>query len=170
MTRADDGFTLTETLMALLVVSLALAGILTATSMVARSNANSARHLADDREIDGLVKKLRLLVPDNAPANHVVGNVSSVAVDCGASRCRFSLPDGRYSLAYVGQGLVHKSWPSATMADGNEARLEALILQDEDKKTVGVVKLSVEQSISCQFDMISRTCREATPREGKGDR
>ena len=159
--RRDDGFTLVETVVALTVVSHALAGILVATNLVTRHNQQVVRAKQAVRSADETMARLSAGLLPHQPffADDLTGTVRDIVYDCGAARCRFRLTSPSQRLAYVSRGKVLTAWPPKVMTEGEEQRLEALILQDLSGTTLGLVRLETEQSESCQFDMISRTCR-----------
>lgn len=167
--RRDDGFTLVETVVALTVVSLALAGILVATNLVTRHNQQVVRARRTAKAAEATLARLRDDLTPHQPffADDLTGSARDVVYDCGAGRCRFRLSSPSQRLVYVSQGEILTSWPPKVVHEGEEQRLEALILQDLSGTTLGLVRLEAEQGEDCQFDMISRTCRgegrESTP-------
>lgn len=169
MTRRDDGFTLVETVVALTVVSLALAGILVATNLVTRHNQQMVKARQAAKATEDTLARLRKGLMPHQPffAGDLTGSARDIAYDCGAGRCRFRLSSPSQRLAYVSRGQISASWPPKVVHEGEEQRLEALILQDLSGTTLGLVRLEAEQGEECQFDMISRTCRgegrESTP-------
>jgi prepilin-type N-terminal cleavage/methylation domain-containing protein len=169
MSQRDDGFTLVETLAALTVVSLALAGILAATSLVTRHNRQVVKAQQTAKAVEDTLSGLGASLSPHQPffAEDLTGSPRDIIYDCGVGRCRFRLSSPSQRLAYISEGKVLKSWPPKVMTEDPEPRLEALILQDLSGTTLGLVRLETEQLEDCQFDMISRTCRgegrESTP-------
>jgi prepilin-type N-terminal cleavage/methylation domain-containing protein len=167
--RRDDGFTLVETVVALTVVSLALAGILVVTNLVTRYNHQVVRAQQTGRSVENTLAQLSSRLSPHQPyfADALTGTARDIEYDCGADRCRFRLSSKSQRLAYISQGKVSASWPPKILLEDREQRLEALILQDLSGTTLGLVRLEAEQPEDCQFDMISRTCRgegrESTP-------
>jgi prepilin-type N-terminal cleavage/methylation domain-containing protein len=168
-TREDDGFTLVEMVVALAVVSFALAGILAATNLVTRHNQQMLRLDRAVRAAEEARSHLYTALSPYGPfdTNNLTGGERTVDYDCGKSRCQFRLASAGQRLVYVSEGEVLRSWPPKLVAEGREQRLEVLILQDLSGTTLGLVRLETEQAEDCQFDMISRTCRgegrESTP-------
>jgi len=167
--RRDDGFTLVEAVVALTVVSLALAGILAATSLITRHNRQVITAQQTAKMVEDTLAQLGDGLSPHQPyfAEDLTGSPRDITYDCGVARCRFRLSSPSQRLAYVSEGKVLASWPPKAMMEGQEPRLEALILQDLSGTTLGLVRLETEQPEDCQFDMISRTCRgegrESTP-------
>lgn len=167
--RADDGFTLVETVVALTIVSFALAGILAATNLVTRHNQRLVKTQETVRAADETLARLKADLLPHQPffATDLTGSPRDIVYDCKTGRCRFRLSSPTQRFAYVSEGEVLTSWPPKVILEGREQRLEALILQDLSGTTLGLVRLETEQSEDCQFDMISRTCRgegrESTP-------
>ena len=162
VTSADQGFTLTETLMALLVVSLALTSIVVATNLVTRQNRKAATALAVVKSADGILRQMEgALSPFGPFTDNLSGDVHKLSYECRQPvRCNFALPPGRWTLRYLSAGRTLTSWPGLADKTGTKPRLEALVLQDGNGDTAGIVRLEAEQATVCQFDMISRSCRE----------
>lgn len=158
--RRDDGFTLVETVVALTVVSLALAGILVATNLVTRHNQQVLRARQTAKMAEDTLALLRDGLTPHQPffADDLTGSARDIAYDCGLRRCQFRLTALSQRLVYVSQGKILASWPPKVI-EAPDQRLEALILQDLSGTTLGLVRLETEQPEDCQFDMISRTCR-----------
>lgn len=167
--RQDEGFTLVEAVVALTVVSLALAGILAATSLITRHNRQVVTAQQSATAVEDTLSRLSTSLSPHQPffAEDLTGSPRDIIYDCGVARCRFRLSSPSQRLAYVSEGKVLTSWPPKVIVEGQEPRLEALILQDLSGTTLGLVRLETEQPEDCQFDMISRTCRgegrESTP-------
>jgi prepilin-type N-terminal cleavage/methylation domain-containing protein len=167
--KGDEGFTLVETVVALTVVSFALAGILAATNLVTRHNQRLVKTQETERSADETLARLKVDLLPHQPffATDLTGSSRDIVYDCKTGRCRFHLSAPAQRLVYVSEGEVLTSWPPKVILEGREQRLEALILQDLSGTTLGLVRLETEQSEDCQFDMISRTCRgegrESTP-------
>lgn len=114
MTRQrDDGFTLVETVVALTVVSLALAGILLATNLVTRHNQQVVRTEQTARSVETTLARLRDSLSPHQPffGDALTGTARDIVYDCGVGRCRFQLSSKSQRLAYVSQGMISASWP-----------------------------------------------------------
>ncbi len=170
MTR-EDGFTLTETLIALLVISLSLAGLIAIASLVAHFERGEWMRTRQDKQLTETEAQIAAILHAREPVRGkaLTGEAQGFTYACvPASQdspvCRFSLGASHIPnlhLKYVSQGNMRSDWPPPPEPTDIEApRLEALILQDGGNRTVGVIRLDADQSQDCQFDMISRICRE----------
>jgi len=169
-TSGEDGFTLVEALVALLIISLSLAGVLEAARFVAHLNARvmatrrvnvAATQLRDEvahrlqpvqpitgDDLGGDAKHIHVRCPQGLPGTH----------DCGVDA------QASLSFAYISQGQVLAVWPPQPDApDVVQPRLEAVLLRDTAGKNIAVIPLPVEHNRNCAFDMISRTCRTVVP-------
>jgi type II secretory pathway pseudopilin PulG len=168
MTRhADQGFTLAETLIALWVVSMALACVLAGFALLSRFDRSIQGQTAVRRTADAAVTSMRQAVAtgEALSVKSFSGDARRLQYACGPGGelssprlCTLKAPKG-WSLSYVSEAGIYKAWPNST-DDASPQLLEALILQDERGTTRGVVRIRVEQAPDCQFDTISRTCRE----------
>ncbi len=167
----EDGFTLTEALVGLLIISLSLGGLLQAGRVVGHADKAA---LAQKRIIKSevmfereLAEALRPIQPITATDLKGDGHFIHYACDKnqkgqGALKCSLNPPLG--SLAYVSSGKVYSSWPPAGVLTADKAtRLEAVLWHDDAGKNIGVLALPVEQGADCQFEMISRACRQSAP-------
>jgi len=174
--KDESGFTLTEALVGLMVISLSLAGLLQATKIVSHLNhavlaQKQSSKLAASFQAD-LAARLTPLQP--ILASDLIGTSHELHFACASSEkgtgthnCWTKAPFG--SLAYVSDGKVYSAWPPlktappSELATGEPTRLEAVLWHDGSGKNIGIVKLAVEQDKDCQFDMISRSCRTELP-------
>ena len=156
--RHDDGFTLTETLTALVVVSLSLACIVTATIEVTHINQRIiAAHKASamTRETVGRVRAM-LEARQPIMARDLSGNVDGF--ECLTGNCRFRAKPMR--VAYLSGGKTSNYWPPLHWQQAEtEPRLEGVVLDDTDGRTLAVIDLMADEPKDCAFDMISRVCR-----------
>lgn len=165
MTRPrDDGFTLVEALVALLIISLSLAGVFEASRFVGRMDHRllSTRQAgrADAAFQADLTGRLAPLQPidagklsGDAGMLHYVCSPGSTLQACSLA----SGPDRQF--VYVADSHTLGQWPPAVQPGSPPARLEALLVRDRRGNNVAVIKFPVEHNGNCQFDMISRTCR-----------
>jgi prepilin-type N-terminal cleavage/methylation domain-containing protein len=161
----DAGFTLTEMLVALLIISLSMAGLLAAVKLVSRYDQRlvAARNEARDVKTFAANLETQLLTRQPIEDNRIDGDGKTLGYPCDASiqrgvhDCHLSVPQGE--LSFISQGETLNSWPIQNLKPGETRRLEAVIWRSAAGKTLAIVKLPVEQGADCQFDMISRTCR-----------
>ncbi|CAL4869739.1 hypothetical protein MMA231_04031 (plasmid) [Asticcacaulis sp. MM231] len=168
MTRKDSGFTLTEALIALLVISLALAGALQASRIVAKFNSRVVTQAKRDKDLISFQAQAakRLLPLQPITDDKLKGDARQMAFPCDPTAptplCTLSAPTGTF--VYLSGGSAHAVWPYGQPSSSTpSARLEAVALRDQQGKTLAVIKLPVEHAGDCQFDMISRNCREVSP-------
>ena len=162
--RHDDGFTLVEALMALLIVSLSLAGVFEASRFVSHMdrrvlNARQAAQKDAAFQAD-LMAKLTPLQP--IEGDDLSGDAHKMRFTCDpgtkSQNCAINAGDNR-QFAYVGNGATAPQWPPVAVEGGAPSRLEAVLVRDSRGNNIAVIKLPVEHNRNCQFDMISRTCR-----------
>lgn len=162
---ADAGFTLTEMLVALLIISLSMAGLLAAVKLVSRYDQRLITTRNEARAVKTFAENLQAQLLARQPIidNRIDGDKRTIGYSCdaniqrGVHDCRLSVPHGE--LAYVSQGESLNAWPVQNLKVGETRRLEAVVWRSKAGKTLAIVKLPVEQGADCQFDMISRTCR-----------
>lgn len=163
--RPDSGFTLTEMLVALVVISLSMAGLLQAVKMVSRTEHRLVVARQQARQIRDFshIMATQLLARQPIIGDIVDADATSIYYACdakvriGGRDCHLSVPEGK--LSYVSSGHAYDAWPLQTTTQDYVPHLEAVIWQASSGKTLAVIKLSVEQASDCQFDMITRVCR-----------
>jgi len=160
----EDGFTLAEMLVSLVIFSLSMAVIWQGAGLVSRLNsrvntqkieAASLQTIAVDLE-----KRLSPLQPitDSQLTGHPTHMLFQCDRDVATQNCAYNAPLGHF--VYIAEGARYADWPPARPEHSNEsARLTAVALENEQGKSLALVKFPVEHSADCQFDMISRTCR-----------
>lgn len=162
--RNDHGFTLVEALMALLIISLSLAGVFEASRFVSHMNRRvlSVRKIAQTDATFQAELRAKLIPLQPIEGGELSGDVHKVhfACDSGttAQNCSIDAGDNR-QFAYVGNGQTANQWPPATVEDAIPPRLEAVLIRDGRGNNIATITLPVEHNRNCQFDMISRTCR-----------
>ncbi len=156
--RHDDGFTLTETLIALIVVSLSLACIVAAMTEVTRVN----RRIVDTHKMSGAtsetVARVTGLLQARQPimAKDLSGNIDGF--ECLTGNCQFRATPMR--VAYLSEGKTSNYWPPLHWQQAkDEPRLEGVVLNDQSGRTLAVIDLMADEPKGCVFDMISRVCR-----------
>jgi len=156
--RHDDGFTLTETLTALVVVSLSLACIIAATMEVTRVN----RRIVDTHRQSAVtgetIARVTAILHDHEPvmAEDLSGDVDGF--ECLTGNCRFHAKPLR--VTYLSGGKTSDYWPPLHWQQTHEdPRLDGVILGDARGRTLAVIDLVADEPKDCIFDMISRICR-----------
>ena len=169
--RHQDGFTLVEALIALLIISLSLAGVFEASRFVSRMD----RHVLATRQTEQadaafqavLTRRLTPLQPIDA--HGLSGDAHRIDLSCepGAKSqaCAVDTPANR-QFAYISGGKTLTQWPPVAVEGAEPPRLEGVLIQDGRGNIISTIKLSVEHNRNCQFDMISRTCRVQSASSG----
>ncbi len=186
----DSGFTLTETLAALLIIGLAFGGLFEATRLISRVQNASARRVNESRSLGAAQRGLQLWMGDQHVAaalneNRLTGTVRGMGYPCGQVECRLSLDGakGRWTLSLIGRDQVAHRFSLGTAKDAHlvydaidgrfdhwppSGRLRALravsIVQsgDDGDQAVLTARAWIEQTRTCQYDLISKACRPAT--------
>ncbi len=156
--RHDAGFTLTETLTALVVVSLSLACIVVATTQVTKINRRIADAHTKSVTTNETVARVTAMLRDHEPvmAEDLSGNVDGF--ECLTGNCRFRAKPMRVS--YLSGGKTSAYWPPLHWQQTHmDPRLDGVILDDAAGRTVAVIDLVADEPKDCVFDMISRVCR-----------
>ncbi len=156
--RHDDGFTLTETLTALVVVSLSLACIVAATTEVTQVNRRIIESHKSSVATAETVARVTAMLQDNQPimAKDLSGNVDGF--ECLTGNCRFYAKP--MHVAYLSAGKTSAYWPPLHWQQAQvEPRLEGVVLNDASGRTLATISLEADEPKDCVFDMISRVCR-----------
>jgi hypothetical protein len=156
--RHDDGFTLTETLTALVVVSLSLACIIAATMAVTQINRRIVDSHKQSVTANETAVRVTAMLHDHEPvmAEDLSGNVDGF--ECLTGNCRFNAKP--LHVTYVSGGKTSAYWPPLHWQQTHEdPRLEGVILGDARGRTLAVIDLVADEPKDCIFDMISRVCR-----------
>lgn len=165
--RSDHGFTLAETLIALWVVSMAMGCVLAGFAVLSRFDHAAHKEVHTRRAADAAVAALQQAVTtgEGFSVRAFKGDARHLRYACGEGGggdnfklCTLNEPGGR-RLSYVSETGIHQTWPDAA-TEMPPQPLEALILQTTTGTTLSVVRIQTEQARDCQFDTISRTCRE----------
>lgn len=178
----DSGYTLTEALVALAIVALALAGVTQAARLATRQSLGAARGHETSNERAALQRLLSKapsgLGPYFADEPSFVGDQSQARFDCLQERpCTLQLittgeklqidadwgqrpmsiaitghPSGR--LSYVSSdGVTQGSWP----IEGSTARLSAIVFLDGDKP-LAVMRLPITSRPGCEDGSRTGSC------------
>lgn len=185
----DDGFTLTEMLAALLIIGLAFGGLFEATRQIGRVQTKAGQRVAESRSLREAESRFQAWLDTQEAAAAIEGarfngDARSMTYPCGAGTCRLSLTNAgdRWEVGLSGrdQGaqtlslgrasdphLVYDAidgrfdhWPPS----GRFRSLRAVsIVQsgDDGDQPVLTARTWIEQTRTCQYDLISRACRLA---------
>ncbi len=154
----DDGFTLTETLTALVVVSLALACIVTATAQITRVNRRIADGHRQSAETAMTVARVTAMLHEHEPIGAADMSGNADGFECLKGHCRFRAKPLR--VGYLSGGKTSDDWPPLHWQQAaREPRLEGILLGDGHGRTLAVIDLMSDEPKDCVFDMISRVCR-----------
>lgn len=161
----DQGFTLTEALVALLVISLGLAGLLQTSRIVSHFNKSVLAQRQESKSMKAFQAEMQTRFDPIQPINDTKLEGDGLQIRYACSReattrdCHLDAPQGRFVYASDGQALA--AWPPAAIEGHHEqVHLDAVMLRSPQGKTLALVKFPVEHGPDCQFDMISRACRE----------
>ncbi len=156
--RQDEGFTLTETLTALVVVSLALACLVTATTEVTHIN----RRIVQTHQVavatNDTVARVTSMLQAHQPImpNDLSGNVDGFECLTGG----YSFRAKPLRVAYLSGGKTSRYWPPLHWQQAEiEPRLEGVVLSDPSGRTLATISLMTDEPRDCVFDTISRKCR-----------
>jgi type II secretory pathway pseudopilin PulG len=159
ISKNDDGFTLTEALVGLLLISLSLGGLFQVGSLVSRQYNKTVeiQHRAQNfkRLVANLETDLRPLEPIT---NGVIGDKNTIRND--SLLIQGSKSGAQFS--YLSEGQVFNHWPVERVIDDlphTPMRLEAIVITDKQGMPLGLVAFKVENAKDCVFDMITRNCR-----------
>jgi len=164
---SDDGFTLAEAMMSLLVIGLAFGGLIQVAAQGAKTQARSIVHQKDMKLADQQAKKLEAEFEMTVPADgeDFTGRRDYLSVNDQVGHAHLYRAPTGWQLNYVSGGKLFHQWPrqgDETLAVGEDRpRLEAVALSDAKGTPITLIKLRTEQAATCQFDMISRQCRGA---------
>lgn len=164
---SDDGFTLMEAVISLMVVSLSLAALLAVANLSVRTQKAVVAERTDARAAAAERARLATALGAVEPVTEtgfVGSNRTLAAVRAGGASVIYSARPG-FRLRYVGEDGVTERWPGSLAAGQDQAaathrRLRAVILSDSHGAPVAVVSLRADLSQACRFDAASQTCRE----------
>lgn len=172
----DDGYTLVEMLVALVLAGLAVSVMSTTARIVSRTEGQQrAMHVTSvslGRLTNAVGEALRAAGPFASAG--FVGSPEQAAFDCGEGRCAldaspamlrfgvdgaqrsYAVPRVKHpSLSYVSavDGRASATWPPADRGD----RLAMVVVADSGKPIVNL-PVGREQSSSCVFDVSAKGC------------
>jgi prepilin-type N-terminal cleavage/methylation domain-containing protein len=188
----EEGYTLVEMLVALVILSLALGGLFQAVHVIGRIEAAGGRSIAFSRLEGSPQSRLDWLLNDQGPffsdaLDAFSGSPSAFSFPCAGALCSArvspfgrpsrldigrgglvrsgeALPNlGQPSFEYVGERTVGEVWPPAEV---QRERLVRIVLLDH--RTNGVaplasVRLWRAAPRYCSYDPIALACRSAAP-------
>ena len=182
----QDGYTLAETLAALLMIGLAIGGLAAGVRVIGLDQTAAARHVTDGRSLYGAERALSRLFEGQGPflssdAAGLRADDRHFSFSCAAaSPCSASLgDDGRGEslsvtgphgadvvrlpgatsarFAYVGSRTLGAAWPPQTQDP--ETLQSVVILAGASQAPIVTARLWRQQPVSCAFDPISQNCR-----------
>lgn len=189
---SEDGYTLAETLAALVMIGLAVGGLTAGVRVIARGQAMTAKHIARGRDLEAVQATLASLLVGQGPFESVdqhglQGRADQFSFDCAAARsCGASLSSepegerltirGRDGLSalrltgvraarftYAGQRQISANWPPGGTEPDRLASVIVLADLGRGETPLANVRLWREQPPDCAFDPISQTCRAVGP-------
>lgn len=185
--RQREGFTLADTMAAMLIISLAMVGLLQGTQMIARvQRANAVQHdaLVEARAVQATLQAVFRApgADDGNLTGRLRGDSSRIAFACGGDDCSAALTarEGRIWLetragdvagaapigkvggavrfVYVGRLGQYATWPAEGAPAGETLRSVRI---EDGERLLASVRVWLEQSVDCNYDLISHQCRAA---------
>jgi prepilin-type N-terminal cleavage/methylation domain-containing protein len=185
----EAGYTLTETLAAMVVIGLAIGGYSFGMQVLGAQQSAVAATVLKAREVRAAEMWLERRLTEHAPyraheAGRFSGGATGFRFDCGAAaacavdtveatggrRLRVSKGEGQAvtfrlptaettRFVYRGAGEVLPSWPPG--ASGRQALHSISLLQGEGvrERAVFEARIRAEQPLDCQFDPVMQDCR-----------
>lgn len=172
---------------AMLIISLAMVGLLQGTQMIARvQRANAAQHesLVEARALQATLQAVFRApgADDGTLTQRLQGDASRIAFSCGGGDCSAALtaragriwletqagedsgaaPIGKVGGAkrfvYVGRRGQYETWPADSAPVGETLRSVRI---EAGERQLASVRVWLEQSVDCNYDLISHQCRAA---------
>jgi type II secretory pathway pseudopilin PulG len=167
----EAGFSLAETLVALVIISLSLGGVFIVAGLGAkiqtRVMAQKVSAQAIQSQEKDLSRRLALAGPytsdnfDGTPAHFIVSSE-------GVATMGYRAPEG-LRLRYVGDTGALDNWPDIGLTDDaghidarRQGRLRAVVLTDVKGVPVVTIRLRVDERAACNFNAVSQTCAEVS--------
>lgn len=188
---SEAGYTLAETLAALVMIGLAVGGLAEGAQVLGRLQAASAKASRSNGEVrrigQAMDSVLKATGPFASDAGDFEGKADRFSFDCGRARCgavisttagvsriAFNAPGGAagtidlgksggWRFAYADRQGVGETWPPSGY--GRRALKSVLLLQATagGERAVSASRLWREQPAACSFDDIVGDCRKETP-------
>jgi len=184
---SEEGYTLVEMLVALMIIGFATAALLTGVGVIGRQQAAAVGLLSDVQALRDARTHLELLLSRAAAirvrdAGHFTGESAGFHFPCGASAdCSAQLRDGREGLTlvlddgaprslalrrtgpahFLYQGRLSESaaWPPADLPPDNLRAISIVTTASGPANPVVVARIWPEQPAQCAFDVISQDCQ-----------
>lgn len=184
------GYTLVEMLAALLIIGLAIGALVQALTVITRSQTVAVQLDEQSRALAEASNKLNELVTQAQHGDPALaalrGDPSRLDMRCAASTCgavvssdghrsfiAFDLVGGRHIVElpgvsgarfmFEGERNPLLSWPAKTQTDEGRQVLRAIVLEGVAQgasRPLARVQIAPKQPWTCDFDMISQSCRE----------
>jgi prepilin-type N-terminal cleavage/methylation domain-containing protein len=185
----QDGYTLTEMLVALVVIGLAIGGMTEGLHVISRLQGSTGQALAQGRAFNGISQSLSNLFEDQGPfassqAGLFSGDASGFSFRCARKDpcgavliptrdglgMRLAEPDGtnrtvRLSgvpaarFTYAGTYTFGPAWPSQSRQPQTLRTVGLVAVTASGEIPLASVRLWQEQAPNCEFDAITRACR-----------
>ncbi len=185
----DDGYTLGECLIALLILGMAIGGLSAGLATLGRQQVVAIRLAARDHELREIREGLTTLLDDQGPFvapgdQPFRGSSSGFRFDCGAAHgdCRawltqagggmalhidalgversLALPSARSAkFVYTGSRTIGPVWPPEDKGREPLKAIGILAQSADGSLPIANVPIWIDQPISCDFDPILRDCR-----------
>lgn len=143
----EEGFSLTEVVVALLVISLGLAGVMQVARMSARSQVRVVDAATTRRAEAQLTRHIEATLRPLEPLSlsRLTATAERLDYDCGAPEpCGFTAPKG-YRFRYVVKGVTYERLPPEPINPDENipdlGRLEAVIVLDKTSASISTVAL-----------------------------
>lgn len=167
----EAGFSLAETLVALVIISLSLGGVFIVAGLGAKTQTRVMAQKTSAQAIQSqekdLSRRLALAGPytadnfDGTPAHFIVSSE-------GVATLGYRAPEG-LRLRYIGDTGALDNWPDIGLTDETghidarqQGRLRAVMLTDIKGMPVVTIRLRTDERTACNFNAVSRTCAEVT--------
>lgn len=183
--RQREGFTLADTMAAMLIISLAMVGLLQGTQMIARiQRANAVQHasLVEARALQASLQAVFRTpgADDGRLSQRLRGDGSRMVFTCGGHDCSAVLtaragrvwletrgregsaavPAGKVEdsirFVYVGRLAQYDVWPIDGLPASETLRRVRL---EVGERPLASVRVWTDQAIDCNYDLISHQCR-----------
>lgn len=188
---SDAGYTLTEMLAALIMISLATGGLIEGVHVVGQIQAQAGRAVGEGRAVRAAQSSLERLLEGQGPFDvggrpQFNGSRTGFTFDCasprpcaaavapapGGARLTLTAAGGtvsqsRLPVSSAGVGFVYGGGQGASETwpppKSGRQNLRSVRLKDAAGATLADVRLWSEQPRRCEFDVIAQACRSVPP-------